>query len=98
MRLFQNSGFIKENFDVWDINLSPEMHAITIPTLIIWGTDDMILPFVLAQDAYNAIGTPKKDKKIIKLEKTTHNVSSNVRELLFKSMIKFIETYKTNKT
>lgn len=44
--------------DLTQIDYSPERSAITVPTLILWGAKDGVLPFPMAEDALSHIGSP----------------------------------------
>jgi pimeloyl-ACP methyl ester carboxylesterase len=94
VRMLQNSENVKENFDVWGVNLTPYMQQITLPMLIVWGRDDVILPFELAEHAYKAIGTPGADKSILQLRGSAHSVDDVERQVLFESIVGFIEKYR----
>lgn len=49
---------------VWEYDASPGMENITLPTKLIWGINDGILPKELAQDAYDRLGTSPANKSI----------------------------------
>ncbi|MBK6340533.1 MAG: alpha/beta hydrolase [Bacteroidetes bacterium] len=52
----------KNVFD--EMDLTPWLPTISIPTLIIWGQNDRLVPMTLAQPFYNAISTPANKKSI----------------------------------
>jgi len=56
--------------DITHFDYSSEMSIITIPTLVLWGAKDGILPFPLAQDAFSNIGAT--DKELVELPNSAH--------------------------
>lgn len=55
-----------------DVDLTPQMGAITIPSLIIWGHYDPVLPEPMADDALAALGTDSADKQTVILSRSAH--------------------------
>ncbi len=80
-------------FDIKNIDYSPEMHKITIPSMILWGRHDGTLPVALAQNAYDSIGTVPADKYVHIFENSAHCASFEEPELWLSRMRAFIETY-----
>ncbi len=81
-------------FDMKNLDYSPEMHKITIPSMILWGRHDGTLPVALAQNAYDSIGTAQADKYIHIFENSAHCASFEEPELWLSRMKTFIEKYK----
>lgn len=50
--------------NLYDVDLTSELHRIKIPTLIMWGKYDLVVPMELAHEAYDNIGSIKKDSVI----------------------------------
>jgi len=75
-------------------NLSPEMYKISIPSLFCWGRHDGTIPFELAMDAYNAIGTSSLDKSVVIFEESAHSPMVEENELFNQTIIDFITRYK----
>ena len=75
-----------------NINFVPEMHKITIPSLILWGRHDGILPVVQAFEAYDNIGSVNKYIHIF--EKSAHNPIIEEPELFVQKVKEFINKYK----
>lgn len=73
---------------------SDEMYKITIPSLILWGKHDGIIPVAMAEDAFYHIGTDSIDKYMTIFEESAH--SPNREEPLdFNITVKnFIEKYR----
>ncbi|MDR0300971.1 MAG: alpha/beta hydrolase [Treponema sp.] len=81
-------------FNAKNIDYSPEMYKITIPSMILWGRYDGTLPVALAQNAYDSIGTAQADKYIHIFENSGHCPSFEEPELWLNRMREFVEKYK----
>lgn len=81
-------------WEIWYNKLNGEMTSITIPTLILWGAHDGILPVELAQDAYDALGTPDEHKSIVIFENSAHSPMIEEGEKFAQSVINFMNTYR----
>ena len=68
-----NYNNVIKNFIISDIDLTPSMNVIRVPSLIIWGAHDGIIPHAMAQRAYDALGTNSDRKRIVTLAKSAHN-------------------------
>ena len=90
----QNSDFNQKYFDIYHLNLVPQMDSIVIPTLIIWGAHDGILPAPLAREAYDAIGTPGPDKYLVILPNSGHTPVLADIDLFSNTLTAFIENYR----
>jgi pimeloyl-ACP methyl ester carboxylesterase len=75
-----------------NVNFVPEMHKITIPSLIIWGRHDGILPVVLGYEAYDNIGSANKYLYIF--ENSAHYIFNEEPELFVERVRTFVEKYK----
>jgi proline iminopeptidase len=71
-----------------------QMYKIQIPSLILWGRHDGIMPFELAQDAYDNLGTSILDKSVFIFENSAHSPNREESTLFIQKMKVFIETYK----
>jgi pimeloyl-ACP methyl ester carboxylesterase len=81
-------------FNLKNIDFTPEMHKITIPSMILWGRHDGTLPVALAQDAYDSIGTDPQDKHLCIFENSAHCPSFEEPGLWLSRIKEFVETYK----
>lgn len=68
-----NHNHVINNFIISDIDLTPQMNSIGVPSLIIWGLHDGIIPYAMAQRAYDALGTAASHKRIVTLANSAHN-------------------------
>ena len=84
----------KNKFDMKNIDLTPEMLNITIPSMILWGRHDGTLPVDLADDAYDHLGTAIGDKFKHIFENSAHCASFEEPELWLQYMREFVEAYR----
>jgi len=68
-----NYNNVIKNFIISDIDLTTGMSAISLPTLIIWGAHDGIIPYPMAKQGYDALGTSADRKRIVTLQNSAHN-------------------------
>lgn len=73
---------------------SDEMYKITIPSLILWGRHDGILPVEMATDAFTHIGTDSIDKYLTIFEESAHNPPREEPLDFMMTVKNFIERYK----
>jgi proline iminopeptidase len=67
------------------------MDRITLPTLVVWGRHDGILPVALADDAYDRLGTPPSDKEVLIFEETAHSPMFEQPDAFDAAVIDFVE-------
>jgi proline iminopeptidase len=88
-----NNDYIDKNFSLpTTLNMHPEMHKILVPTLILWGRHDGILPVEMAQTAFNSFGTTAK--KLYIFENSAHTPHIEEQDSFVKEVREFIEKYK----
>jgi len=94
--LLLNGSYSSDKLDneVVSIDLTPDMHAITIPSLILWGRHDGTIPFEMAEDAYHALGTSPDDKSIIYFENSAHSPMIEETNSFNKAVVDFVNSYK----
>jgi proline iminopeptidase len=89
-----NYNHVIKKFIVSDIDLTNEMKKITLPSLIIWGEHDGVIPYPMAQQALLALGTTAADKNIFTLPSSAH-YGYYEEPVLFEGAVRsFIEKYK----
>lgn len=76
------------------IDFTPQLNNIHIPTLIIWGEDDGILPDTLSNYTYSQIGTGSEDKKITIVPGSAHSPQFDNPGEFSTAVSAFIEKYK----
>jgi len=89
-----NALYTLNNVDISTIDLSNRMQDITLPSLIIWGEHDGIIPVPLAQDAYDHLGTPASDKSIILFDQSAHCPQNEEPQKFATAIIDFVNQYK----
>lgn len=77
-----------------DRSIAETIHRIEIPTLLIYGRNDLIAPVEVGEFIYNEISTEPEDKKLVVLENSRHGAGGEDRGLLQTTIIDFIETYR----
>ncbi len=80
--------------DFYQTNMEPEMVNITIPTLILWGQHDHLFDVQMAQDAYDAMGTPASQKSIVIFSESGHSPPQLEPFKFADSISSFIEIYR----
>ncbi len=75
--------------EVEEVALTNELKKVTIPTLILWGKYDFVVPPALAYDAFKTISST--NKKIVIFEKSGHSPMDNEWEAFTKEVTIFIE-------
>ncbi|MEM7370067.1 MAG: alpha/beta hydrolase [Bacteroidota bacterium] len=73
---------------------SEDMKEIRIPSLFLWGRHDLVVPPVLADDAFHAISTPPADKSIYIFEDSGHSPMAQQPEEFSLKLIQFVEKYR----
>ncbi|MBA4055399.1 MAG: hypothetical protein C0490_11855 [Marivirga sp.] len=89
-----NYNHTVKNFIISDIDLSPKMKNITLPSLIVWGEHDGIIPYAMAAHAITSLGTDKLNKSILTLSNSAHNGFYEEPEKFTEGVKIFIENYK----
>lgn len=89
-----NYNHVIKTFIISDIDLTPKMSSITLPTLIIWGLRDGVIPYPMANQALEALGTSNENKKIVTLSNSAHNGFYEEPENFVAAVTSFIEQYK----
>jgi len=75
-------------------NLNPLMPNITLPTLLIYGRQDAIVPLASGENAMEFLGTPDEDKSLVILEKSGHDIWKVEPNQFTMEIENFIEKYK----
>ncbi|MFC2090366.1 alpha/beta fold hydrolase [Bacteroidota bacterium] len=84
-----------DNRFLWDeLNYTPELENITIPSLLLWGIDDGIVPVEVADYVYEHLGTDPSQKHVVKIEECAHAPHIEQPEIFYQEVSSFVETYK----
>jgi proline iminopeptidase len=71
-----------------DVDLTPRMRDITVPSLIIWGAHDVVLPAAQAQTAVDALGSASK--RAVVLPRSAHNPFDEEPERFAEEVVSFV--------
>jgi len=74
------------------ISLTDELYKIKIPTLLLWGRWDFVVPVDLGYSAYEKIGSTSK--KLVIFEKSAHSPMANEPENFNAEVVNFIELHR----
>ncbi|MBX7243259.1 MAG: alpha/beta hydrolase [Bacteroidia bacterium] len=87
--------FVPYQFSFLDkgLDLTSDIHKITIPSLICWGKHDKVFPVVLAEDCYSRLSTPSDEKYLHIFELSAHSPNYEQPMEFSKSVIEFVEKY-----
>ena len=77
-------------FDTY--NYTDRLSEITIPSLVLWGKHDMVVPPLFAQEAFDNLGSAEKE--LVIFENSGHSPMGNEPELFAEKVIQFINKYK----
>jgi proline iminopeptidase len=91
---FTNYNHVIQHFIISAIDLTPQMQKITLPSLIVWGKYDGIIPYPMAQHAFNSLGTIETEKSIFTLPNSAHYGYYEDPELFVEAVKSFIENYR----
>ena len=95
LSIFFNGGYLAQNFNILELNLSPQMANIYKQTLVLWGEHDGVNTLAMGNDAYNSIGGPSfTDKALVILPNSAHEGYFEDKELFQSEFRKFVNTYK----
>jgi pimeloyl-ACP methyl ester carboxylesterase len=76
--------------EVENTALTMVLNKVTIPTLILWGKYDFVVPPALAYDAYNSISSA--NKKLVIFENSGHSPMDNEWQKFTEEIVAFIDT------
>jgi len=92
LAVFFNGGYLATRFNILELNLSPQMALIKIPTMVIWGRHDGVNTIEMGFDAFNSIGGPDfTDKEMVILENSAHEGYIEEQELFMSSFRRFVD-------
>jgi pimeloyl-ACP methyl ester carboxylesterase len=74
-------------------DLLPELYNIKLPSLMLWGKYDDIIPPQLGSTAFDALGTNLDEKEFVLFEKSGHQPFLNEIELFESTVIKFVNEH-----
>jgi len=91
LAIFFNGGYLAQRFNILELNLSPQMANIKVPTMVIWGRHDGVNTIEMGFDAFNSIGgIGFTDKEMVILENSAHEGYIEEQELFMSSFRRFV--------
>jgi len=85
----------QKDMEKWDVlDYTPELGNITIPSLMLWGADDGVVPPGVADYVYENLATAPTDKKVVKIPECGHAPFWDQPERFFEEVSLFVENYK----
>ena len=91
LALFFNGQYLAKRFNILELNLSPDMARIQIPSLVLWGAHDGVNTLEMGQDAFSSLGTPEPSKRFFVFEESGHQPFVEESDLFVKEVRTFIE-------
>jgi proline iminopeptidase len=90
-----SGNYVQSNLEIeLSKGYSDILNKITIPSLILWGKNDGILPVVMSQDAFDNLGTDVTKKSKYTFQNSAHSPNREERVLFTTKTKEFIELYK----
>ncbi|HEY9855295.1 MAG TPA: alpha/beta hydrolase [Stenomitos sp.] len=91
-----NQGNMFEHFVKSDafmsLDLTSQLGNIKIPSLVLWGRQDMRLPVEMATGAFNALGTPAASKSMQVFEHSAHSPQDTEPEAFAAAVTSFVRS------
>ena len=89
----QISEIIDVNNGLWEkVSFTDRLTEITIPSLVLWGKYDLVVPTVYAQEAFDNLGAA--DKELVIFDKSAHSPMFMEPKLFSDKVIEFINDHK----
>ncbi len=97
IRYYVNYKRTLNRFIISEIDLSSVLAELTLPTLIIWGKDDGVIPDALATEAYSLLGTPDTSKRLHLMPQAAHMLFFDQPEKFSAAVTNFINAVERSK-
>lgn len=84
------------NDDSWldNYDVTEDIQNIAIPSLLLWGKQDGVVPATVAQFTYDLLGTDSLDKEIVLIDKCAHSPHYDAPYEFSDAVKAFVEKYK----
>ena len=82
------------SYIVSDTSLTDVIPRIEVPTLLVYGRNDLVAPVEVGEFIYNEIGTSQADKELVVLERSRHGAEDDDIAEFQAAIIGFIEEYR----
>lgn len=88
-----NTNGVLSDQGIWEnISYTNRLHEITIPSLLLWGKYDMVIPPKMGEDAYDNLGSD--EKKFVLFERSGHSPMDNEADKFANEVIGFLDSNK----
>ncbi|WP_170110208.1 alpha/beta fold hydrolase [Flavilitoribacter nigricans] len=87
------SGLTTDQSWADDLNFTPELAQITIPSLLLWGKNDGAVPAAVGDYVYEHLATPIADKRLVKIDECSHAPHYDQPEIFYQQVVEFVEQY-----
>lgn len=95
MSFYVDAFYSKEIMKLWDeIDYTPELRNITIPSLMLWGANDGVVPPEVADYVYEHLATSESMKQVVKIPECGHGPQHDQPEIFYQEVSQFVETFK----
>ena len=88
--IITGSALIEEAVET---NLLADVDAIRIPTTLLWGKYDELVPMQLGMDAFDSLATPLADKSFVLFENSGHSPFLNEPDAFARALVDFVDRY-----
>lgn len=75
-----------------NLSFADRLDEITIPSLLLWGKYDMVIPVKFGQDAIDSLGSASKE--LVIFENSGHSIMNHEPDLFAREVIDFINEFK----
>jgi proline iminopeptidase len=89
-----NGNYNYTHFNILELDITPRVSGIMIPSLFLWGRHDGMCTIDTGNEMFAAVGTPVADKSMVVFENSAHQPFLQERELFESSVRDFIEKYR----
>lgn len=91
---FYIEGLPQQERWVDTLNFTPELHNITIPSLLLWGKHDGAVPVGVGEYVYEHLATDSTQKQLVVLQECSHSPHYDQPDRFYEVVSDFIEEYR----
>jgi esterase/lipase len=79
---------------MFDQSLSATIGRLSVPTLLVYGKDDLVAPPEVGEFIYKTIMTKSDEKKLVIMKESRHGAEGNDIQFFQNELIQFIDEWK----
>ncbi|MEO9892743.1 alpha/beta hydrolase [Aurantibacter sp.] len=87
-----NNILVKDQGLFQQVSFTERLSEITLPSIVLWGKYDLVVPAAIAQEAFDNLGS--NDKELFMFQKSAHNPMLHEPQLFSDKVIAFINRHK----